>query len=113
MDLERITSQPFRRRFALHGRDRAIAELRGPAEIRAHASRIVVERLAPAAPPKDGRQTPYRGHPVFVAQHATATCCRACLARWHDIPKGEPLSDEQVTYVLDVLLLWIRDQLRT
>lgn len=35
-----------------------------------------------------GRQTPYRGHPVFVAQHAAATCCRTCLERWHAIPAG-------------------------
>jgi hypothetical protein len=33
-----------------------------------------------------------RGHPVFIAQHATATCCRGCLAKWHDIPAGRALT---------------------
>ncbi|MCP9485713.1 MAG: DUF4186 domain-containing protein [Gaiellaceae bacterium MAG52_C11] len=40
---------------------------------------MIAQRVAPAAPRKDGKQTPYRGHPVFVAQHATATCCRTVL----------------------------------
>lgn len=110
--MEVIAQQPFRQRFSLRGRERVTAELRGPREVRAHARRIVLERLAPAEPRNDGRQTPYRGHPVFVAQHATATCCRGCLARWHDVPEGQALTDEQVTYVLDVLLGWIGSQLR-
>ncbi|WP_251023391.1 DUF4186 family protein [Streptomyces sp. ISL-10] len=32
--------------------------------------------------------------PVFVAQHATATCCRTCLERWHVVPAGRALDDE-------------------
>jgi Domain of unknown function (DUF4186) len=56
--------------------------------IREHAGELLGKRLAPAEPRNDGKQTPYRGHPVFVAQHATATCCRTCLERWHGIPKG-------------------------
>jgi uncharacterized protein DUF4186 len=59
--------------------------------VRRHAEKLVGRRLTPAQPPNDGRQTPYRGHPVFVAQHATATCCRTCLARWHDISAGHAL----------------------
>ena len=109
--LARIAQQPFRARFALRGRDRSIAEVRGPAVIRRHAEQLIAQRLAPAQPVKDGKQTPYRGHPVFVAQHATATCCRGCLARWHDIPKGEPLTPEQSAYVVDVLMRWIGGQL--
>jgi hypothetical protein len=79
----------------------------GPATIRRHAGDLIARRLAPAEPYKDGRQTPYRGHPVFVAQHATATCCRACLERWHQIPKGRELTPEQRVYVVDVILRWI------
>jgi hypothetical protein len=67
---------------------RAIVQLRGMAAVRKHAAEFFATRVAPAAPPKDGRQTPCRGHPVFVAQHATAACCRTCLERWHQIPKG-------------------------
>jgi hypothetical protein len=32
------------------------------------------KRLAAASPPNDGKQTPFKGHPVFTVQHATATC---------------------------------------
>jgi hypothetical protein len=77
--LDRVARQRFRAKFHLRGRDRATAELRGPATMRAHAAELIADRLAPAKPRNDGKQTPYRGHPVFVAQHATATCCRGCL----------------------------------
>ncbi|MGV9305492.1 DUF4186 family protein [Nonomuraea sp. NPDC003727] len=56
---------------------------------------LIARRLVPAEPYKDGEQTPCRGHPVFVAQHATATCCRTCLHRWHDIPRGRELTSER------------------
>lgn len=72
-----------------------------------HARTLIAERLAPAEPANDGRQTPLRGHPVFVAQHATATCCRGCLSKWHFIAKGRPLSDEEIDYVVGVLERWL------
>jgi hypothetical protein len=110
--LDRIGRQPFRAKFHLRGRDRATAELRGEPTIRRHAAELIGTRLAPAEPVKDGRQTPYRGHPVFVAQHATATCCRTCLERWHGIPKGAELTPEQQAHVVDVLLRWIDREFR-
>jgi hypothetical protein len=70
-----------------------------------------LDRLAAAQPRNDGRQTPYRGHPVFVAQHATATCCRTCLAKWHGVPAGVALSEEQQGYVVDVICRWIGREL--
>ncbi|MFF9813143.1 DUF4186 domain-containing protein [Streptomyces sp. NPDC014006] len=105
--LEALARQPFRAKFHLRGRDRATAELKGPATIRRHADDLIVKRLAPAEPYKDGKQTPYRGHPVFVAQHATATCCRGCLQRWHGIPKGRELSHAERAYVVEVICRWI------
>src|SRR3954463_13105701 len=93
--LERIGRQPFRQKFHLRGPDRAYAETRSGAELRRHAAEMIAKRLAPAAPRNDGKQTPYRGHPVFVAQHATATCCRTCLLRWHDIEKGRVLTPDE------------------
>ena len=90
--IDRASARPFGRRFHLRGRERATAELRGPQTMRAHAAEIIAERLAPAEPRNDGRQTPYRNHPVFVAQHATATCCRSCLETWHGIAKGHRLA---------------------
>ena len=102
----------FRRRFHLkQGRDREYASARGPEIIRDHATRMITERLAPAQPRRDGKQTPYRGHPVFVAQHATATCCRGCLQKWHRIEKGRPLTAEEIDYVVDVISDWISGEL--
>ncbi|MFJ7152446.1 DUF4186 domain-containing protein [Streptomyces sp. NPDC100445] len=105
--LDALARQPFRARFHLRGRDRATAVLKGPATVRRHARDLIAQRLAPAQPYKDGRQTPYRGHPVFVAQHATATCCRGCLARWHGIPAGRELTRAEQRYVVDVICRWI------
>jgi hypothetical protein len=111
--LDVIARHPFRARFHLRGRDRARAELQGMSTMRLHARDLIARRLAPAEPYKDGKQTPYRGHPVFVAQHATATCCRTCLQRWHDIPKGRGLSREERGYVVDVICRWIERELRS
>src|SRR3954469_2217014 len=105
--LRALARQPFRARFHLRGRDAATVELRGMDVVRRHAAELLAKRLAPAAPHKDGKQTPYRGHPVFVAQHATATCCRGCLARWHGIPKGRELTGAEQAYAVDVICRWI------
>jgi hypothetical protein len=109
--LQTLARQPFRARFHLRGRDRATVELRGMTVVRKHAAELLTKRLAPAAPHKDGKQTPYRGHPVFVAQHATATCCRNCLQRWHGISKGRELTADEQAYAVDVICRWIEQDL--
>ncbi|HZR94252.1 MAG TPA: DUF4186 domain-containing protein [Gaiellaceae bacterium] len=111
--LDRIGAQPFRARFRLRGRDRGLAQLHGPERLRRHALEIVERRLAPAFPRNDGKQTPYRGHPVFVAQHATATCCRSCLQRNHGIEPGRELAPEERAYVVDVICRWIERELES
>ena len=76
------------------------------------ATLLPVKPLESSQPaPNDGKQTPFRGHPVFVAQHATATCCRGCLAKWHEIPHGEELTDEQQAHVIAALERWLRAEL--
>jgi hypothetical protein len=105
--LEAIGEQPFRARFHLRGRERALVQLRGLQAIRAHAEDVISRRVAPAMPHKDGRQTPYRGHAVFVAQHATGTCCRGCLERNHHIARGHQLTAHERDYVVDVIMRWI------
>jgi hypothetical protein len=109
--LDAIAVQPFRARFHLHGRERALVQLRGRQAIRGHAEDVIARRVAPAMPEKDGRQTPYRGHPVFVAQHATATCCRSCLERNHEIARGRELSAPELAYVVDVIMRWIEREI--
>lgn len=104
---ERLARSRFRSRFWLNERDAAYAADRGIATLRVHAFEFVGTRLAPAVPNNDGRQTPMRGHPVFVAQHATATCCRGCLRKWHGIPAGRPLRDDEIRYTVAVIVAWL------
>ncbi|SES06719.1 protein of unknown function [Tranquillimonas rosea] len=103
----RLARSRFRSRFRLNGRDRAYADSKGRDTILSHARDFVRQRLAPAAPPNDGRQTPMRGHPVFVAQHATATCCRECLWKWHGYKPGRTLEPDEQEQVVGVLIHWI------
>lgn len=109
--IDTLARQPFRARFHLRGRDRALVQLRGTEAIRRHADELIGTRVAPAVPRKDGKQTPYRGHPVFVAQHATATCCRGCLERNHHIARGHELTERERAYVVDVIMRWIQREL--
>ena len=103
----RLGRSAFRRRFHLDaGMRRYIAE-RGLDEIRRHAWDFVRERLAPARPANDGRQTPMRGHPVFLAQHATATCCRGCLEKWWKVPRGTDIPEARQRGIVDFLMAWI------
>ncbi|HEY8353516.1 MAG TPA: DUF4186 domain-containing protein [Methylophilaceae bacterium] len=105
-----LAKSSFRRSFRLRGSDSAYLEDKGLALVMLHADDFIRRRLAPAVIPNDGKQTPYRGHPVFVAQHATACCCRGCLAKWHRIDAGRTLSEEEIHYVLAVLERWLRAQ---
>jgi hypothetical protein len=102
-----LARSTFRRRFALGAKERGQLEAKGVPTLLVHARDFIARRLAPAAPPNDGRQTPWRGHPVFVAQHATATCCRGCLAKWHGIEAGRPLSGEEEAHVLAAIGRWL------
>lgn len=103
-----LSRSPFRRRFRLGVREREYLESKGMDTVLAHAADFVAQRLAPADPRNDGKQTPFRGHPVFVAQHATATCCRGCLAKWHHIEKGRLLTGDEQAYAVAVIEQWLR-----
>ena len=110
---DRLARSTFRSRFRLGPKERAyLAEKTLPVVLE-HGRRFIVERLAPAEPRNDGRQTPMRGHPVFIAQHATATCCRGCLQKWHQIPAGRPLEEAEIDYVLRVIESWLTSPVRT
>ena len=106
--LARLGTSKFRANFTLSAKDRAYALEHGEATVREHARDLLAKRVGPAWPAKDGKQTPFRGHPVFTAQHATATCCRGCIAKWHHIPKGRPLTDEELDRLSELVVRWIR-----
>src|SRR4051794_32287095 len=107
---EALAQSRFRRRFTLGQKERDYLAAKGIAAVLEHARGFIAERLAPATPRNDGKQTPMRGHPVFVAQHATATCCRGCLEKWHGIPRGRTLTAAQRRYLVGVIDRWLREQ---
>jgi exodeoxyribonuclease V alpha subunit len=107
----RLARSEFRSRFALNDADRQYVEQKGMDVIRRHAEDFVLQRLAPAQPRNDGRQTPMRGHPVFKAQHATATCCRGCLNKWWGISLGVELPATDQQRVIDLIIAWIERQM--
>ena len=108
-----LAKSAFRQKFHLQGKDLEILQNKGLTTILSHADDFITKRLAPAFPAKDGKQTPFRGHPVFVAQHATACCCRGCLAKWHQIPQGRPLRIDEQTYILKILERWLLEELHS
>ncbi|MGN1208860.1 MAG: DUF4186 family protein [Duodenibacillus sp.] len=105
--LAALSHSRFRARFRLS------AELqdytRQKAEVLpGHARELLSERLGPARlRDNDGRQTPMKGHPVFVAQHATALCCRGCMAKWYGIDPDRALTEEELAAAVRLILLWI------
>ncbi len=107
---DRLSKSDFRKKFKLSQKDRLYLEQKGFDTIRSHAVDFIEKRIAPADIPNDGKQTPMRGHPVFTAQHATATCCRGCINKWHKFPKEVQLTKEQQKYLVDLIMEWIKRQ---
>jgi len=109
--LASLKQSKFRSKFKLSQKDRDYIATKGLETIKAHALQFVNARIAADFPKNDGKQTPMRGHPVFVAQHATATCCRKCIQKWHGIEKGRALNVEEVDFVVALIMGWIEGQL--
>jgi hypothetical protein len=105
--LSRLSRSPFRSRIRLEKKELEYLQKKGMTEVLEQAAEFVEKRLAPASPLNDGKQTPWRNHPVFVAQHATASCCRGCLQKWHEIPKGRELTVEEQHYIVSVIREWM------
>ena len=114
-DLDELTAalarSRFRRSFRLGPKEREYLAEKGQQTVLEHARTFIAQRLAPAAPQNDGKQTPWRGHPVFVGQHATATCCRGCLAKWHGIERGHELSAAEQNHVIAAIARWLETEL--
>ena len=105
--LEKLKKSSFRARFHLSPKDIRYIDEKGMETIRRHCADFVASRLAPAVIPNDGKQTPMRGHPVFIAQHACACCCRGCLEKWYRVPKGRELSANEQERIVRLLMAWI------
>ena len=107
---DRIRKSSFRSRFFLTEPERAYIAAKGFEVIHAQAVHILTERIAQAVPYNDGSQTPMRGHVVFKAQHATACCCRSCLQKYHYIPKGRPLTEEEIQALAGLIVDYLREK---
>ena len=109
--LTSLRQSKFRSKFKLTQKDRDYIASKGLQTIKEHAFQFVYSRIAPDFPKNDGKQTPMRGHPVFIAQHATATCCRGCIQKWHGIKKGKELSDQEIQFLVELIMGWIEGQM--
>jgi hypothetical protein len=109
--LQALSKSKFRSGFKLKEKEKEYIKEKGMDTIESHAYDFITKRLAPKEIINDGKQTPMKGHPVFIAQHATATCCRGCLYKWHQIRKEKELTQKEIKYVVDLIMEWIKRQL--
>ncbi len=109
--LTKLEKSKFRNSFTLKEKELKYINEKGIETIKQHARDFITKRLAPKNPKNDGKQTPMKNHPVFIAQHATATCCRSCLYKWHKIPKNKELNQEEINYIVSVIMAYIKKQI--
>ena len=110
--LIKLNNSKFRSSFKLKETDFDYIKKKGIKKVEEHAYDFITSRLGSSNPKNDGKQTPMHGHPVFIAQHATATCCRGCLFKWHHIAKNKTLSQQEIDYIVRVIMLWINNQIK-
>ena len=110
--LDDLSKSKFRNSFHLNDKMKSYCKEKGYNVIKKHAYDFINERLKPGNIINDGKQTPMKGHPVFIAQHACACCCRGCLYKWHHIEKNKELTDNEVNYIISVLLKWIEREIK-
>lgn len=109
--LYRLSKSKFRSSFHLSNKLREYTKEKGLDLIKKHAYEILEKRLKIYDELKDGKQTPYKNHPVFIAQHACACCCRGCLEKWYKIDKAKELSAEEIDFFADLIVAWIKKEL--
>lgn len=106
--LNKLSKSKFRNSFKLKEKDIEYINKKGLSVIEEHAYLFIEKRLSSSIILNDGKQTPMKGHPVFIAQHGTATCCRGCLSKWHNISKEKELTSDEKKYIVNVIMKWIK-----
>ena len=109
--LYRLSISKFRSSFKLKEKDKQYIKDKGIETIKKHAYDFINSRLASEIIINDGKQTPMKGHPVFIAQHATATCCRKCMFKWHHIKENKKMSENEKDYVVNIIIKWINKEM--
>ena len=110
--LDKLAKSKFRSRFHLKDCDFDYIDKKGLETIKSHAVDFINKNLKDPTTFIDGKQTPMKNHPVFIAQHATATCCRECLYKWHHIEPTHILSDIECNYIVAVIMQWIKNEIK-
>ncbi len=105
--LNGLSKSKFRNSFHLKKYMIKYIDEKGIDTIKKHTIDFINEKLAPANPKNDGKQTPTKNHPTFIAMHACACCCRSCLYKWHQIEKGKELTNSEKNYIYKLLITWI------
>ena len=108
--LNKLKKSKFRSKFHLSEKDKKYIDDKGLEVIRRHAEDFIAQRLAPDNIPNDGKQTPMRGHPVFIAQHACACCCRGCLFKWYRVNPNKQLSPTEQEKIVNLIMTWIEHE---
>ena len=109
--LLRLQKSKFRSSFHLKEKDKLYIANKGLEVIKKHAYDFIKQRLASKDIPNDGKQTPMKGHPVFIAEHATATCCRKCLYKWYGITMNRELTNQEIDFIVEIIMAWIANEL--
>ncbi len=86
---------------------------KGMAKIEEDAYYFIKNRISDTSKFIDGKQTPMKGHPVFIAEHATATCCRGCLKKWYGIEKDRPLTEHEIAFCVALIIGWINKEMES
>ena len=104
--LELLSKSKFRSSFHLRKYMIKYINDKGINTIENHTEDFIEKNLSKLLP-NDGKQTPTKAHPVFIAQHATATCCRGCIEKWYHIPKNKELTKKEKKFIKALIITWI------
>lgn len=108
--LRELSKSKFRNSFHLRKYMISYINEKGMEKIKEHTISFIEQKLSSAFPENDGKQTPTKNHPTFIAMHACACCCRGCLEKWHHIPKGRKLTNNEKNYIYLLLISWINKE---
>lgn len=110
--LKSLDNSKFRSSFHLRNYMKEYINSKGIDTIEKHCDDFINKNLKIYNKEKDGHQTPTKNHPVFIAQHATATCCRGCIEKWYHIPKEKELNDKEIKSIKAIIMSWINREIK-
>lgn len=111
--LNSLEKSKFRASFHLNKKMIEYIDIKGLELVESHCNDFIDKNLKTYNKEKDGKQTPTKNHPVFVAQHATATCCRGCIEKWYHIPKEKVLQENEIKCIKAMIMEWIKKEYTT